>query len=263
MKKIKFELNAYGTYEKIEDLMAFPTPIPAQEDIPRWWLDGESFLNKDDMSLSIKDKASRIGGMKSCIPFLDSLTSGYLIRLWRSVEVYFDEENNLAFRQVIKNSDGVWVEDLSNSSYKSIGERGGDLGHTMPRPAGYDFTHLAWASPWGTETPKGWSVLVSHPFNRYDLPFITSSAIMDSDRFMANGNFPFYIKKGWTGIIEAGTPIAQFIPIKRTSWMGFAKIGLSEKSTYYANSARAVSYGYYRSKRWVKKVYEMSKGGNK
>jgi hypothetical protein len=58
-----------------------------------------------------------------------------------------------------------------------------------------------------------------HPLNRYDLPFTISSAIVDSDDFNAPGNIPFFLKDGFEGIIPAGTPFAQIIPIKRSSWM--------------------------------------------
>ena len=255
MKRIQFQLNTSMTSDKSK-LLNYPTPISGQEDIPKWWRDGEPFLNKRDQSANVKNKEDRIAGMKGCMPFLDAITSGYLILLWRSVEVAWDDDNNILLRQVVKDENGVWVEDPAGEEYKSIGIREGDLGHTMPRPAGYNFTHLAWVSPWGVKSPKGWSVLVTHPLNRFELPFITTSGIIESDNFSANGNFPFFIKDGWSGVIEAGTPIAQMIPIKRSSWISENKFGLSKKTMFYARAARSVDYGFYRSNSWVKKIYK-------
>lgn len=238
----------------LEMLKSFPTPISANDDIPKWWLDGESFLNKNDYSAIVKNKEDRIAGMKGCMPFLDAVSSGYLIRLWRSVEISW-ENDSLVIKQVVKDKNGIWVEDDFEDPYKCIGVRNGDLGHTMPRPAGYHFSHLAWACPWGMRTPKNWSVIITHPMNRYELPFITLSGIVETDKFSANGNLPFFIKNGWSGVIEAGTPIAQVIPVKRSSWLSTNRFGLSKKTTYFANAARSVNYGYYRSKMWIKKKY--------
>jgi hypothetical protein len=41
---------------------------------------------------------------------------------------------------------------------------------------------------------------------------------MDADKYSTSGNLPFFMKEGFTGMIPAGTPIAQLIPIKRASW---------------------------------------------
>jgi hypothetical protein len=99
-----------------------------------------------------------------------------------------------------------------------VHERPSESGAKIPRPAGHHPNHLAWRGSWGFKTPRGWSVLVTHPLNRFDLPFTTTSGIIDSDNYSTSGNLPFFIKKGFTGVIPAGTPIAQLIPIKRESW---------------------------------------------
>jgi hypothetical protein len=41
---------------------------------------------------------------------------------------------------------------------------------------------------------------------------------MDSDQYSTSGNIPFFIKEDFSGVIPAGTPFAQIIPIKRDSW---------------------------------------------
>ena len=99
-----------------------------------------------------------------------------------------------------------------------ISERPKELGETMARPAGHYPNHLAFAGFWGWKTPRGWSTLVVHPLNRHDLPFTITSGIIDSDKFNASGNVPFFLKEGFEGTIPAGTPYAQLIPIKRSSW---------------------------------------------
>jgi hypothetical protein len=40
----------------------------------------------------------------------------------------------------------------------------------------------------------------------------------DSDLFVTWGQLPFFIRKGFTGIIPCGTPLYQIIPFQRDSW---------------------------------------------
>jgi hypothetical protein len=60
--------------------------------------------------------------------------------------------------------------------------------------------------------------LITHPINRYDLPFTSVSGLADYDVYPLPGNVSFHIKEGFEGTIPAGTPIMQIIPIKREDW---------------------------------------------
>jgi hypothetical protein len=60
--------------------------------------------------------------------------------------------------------------------------------------------------------------LFSNPINRFDLPFQTITGIVDCDKYPGQVHFPFFLKEGFTGIIPAGTPVTQIIPIKRERW---------------------------------------------
>jgi hypothetical protein len=96
-----------------------------------------------------------------------------------------------------------------------------------------------------------------HPLNRVDLPFITISGIIDFDKSIHApiGNIPFFIKKGFTGTIPAGTPMFQMIPFKREDWK-------SENQTYSdifwqkkLNERKGIA-DIYKKKVWQKKSYE-------
>ena len=64
---------------------------------------------------------------------------------------------------------------------------------------------------------KGYSVLITHPFNRDDLPFRTLTGLVDVDLYKSNTiQFPaIWIDESFKGILKKGTPIAQCVPIKR------------------------------------------------
>ena len=259
MKKISFFLSVKQTTSSGE----YNTPTPAQQMIPRWWHDGESFISGTNYQLNVKDKSDRHSGMKACIPYLDALTSGYMFLTWRDVEIVRNDSGVVVYRYVKKDEDGNWIEDKSNMHDIAplIEERPQTLGYTMPRPQGYSFNHMAWKNVWGWGLPRGWSTLVTHPFNRFDLPFITLSAIVDSDNFRANGNIPFHLKDGWTGIIEKGTPFAQLIPIKRATWISFYYPELDKFTKEVVDKLRRITGGYYRKNLWVKKRYLTEKEG--
>ena len=82
----------------------------------------------------------------------------------------------------------------------------------------YDEIPWKWTVPWSIETPKGFSLLFTHPLNRMELPFVTMSGIVDTDEYECPVNLPFLIREGFMGVIPKGTPIAQVIPIKREKW---------------------------------------------
>jgi hypothetical protein len=252
MKKVKF----------YSEMPVDVFPIPAQKMIPDWWKKGENFISKEDDGINVLGKEDRAGGMKSCVPFLDAITSGYLILATYDIEITRNDSNVVEYRKVRKNEQGEWVQDYSPVTRDLITERPINLGHTIPRPPGCSWNHLAWGGMWGYDLPRGWSMLVTHPLNRWELPFVTTSAIVDGDNFPLSGFYPFFIKEGWLGVIEEGTPIIQMIPIKRETWMASFHI-LPNSWKKMADALRSVNYGYYRSNFWVKKKYLSEKNNKK
>lgn len=174
-------------------------PKPAKRLLPSWFKSAESTFIPPGES---KEQP----GLKKCMPFLDAMVSGYYITMPANISVTRNDDGSANFI-----SDDPLFQDF-------IGERNGDIGGTMPRPEGYMNNHFIFKNFWSWKTPRGWSVLVTHPLNAWDLPFKTSSAIMDSDEFVGPGNIPFFFSSTFEGIIPKGTPIAQIIPMKRAAW---------------------------------------------
>ena len=126
-------------------------------------------------------------------------------------------------------------------------------------PEGYDEQHFAFLMQWGISTPKGYSSLCVSPLNRFDLPFIVTNGIIDSDNLPTPGNLPFFIRKGYEGTIPAGTPYLQVIPFKREEWDAKAVRDLNMVDLRNYNKIgyklRGVASDYYRNNYWVKKIY--------
>lgn len=232
------------------------SPMPAKIFLPEWYRKGEMFLNNSTgLKTDIKDP-DRVGGMKSCMPFLDAMISGYMLQTWIDVEITRND-GEVEWRYIRKNEYTDNYEELLDFPLPLISERLGDIGETIPRPAGHSKNHMTFSGVWGIKVPRGWSLMVTHPMNRFDLPFTTMSGFMDSDEFTASGNVPFFLREGWTGVIPKNTPFAQLIPIQRKTWISKVDTGIHESWAHkVGNNSRAVNYGYYKKKIWVRKEYQ-------
>jgi hypothetical protein len=95
-----------------------------------------------------------------------------------------------------------------------------------------------------------------HPLNQPDLPFYSMSGIVDTDKFHMGGAFPFFIKKGFTGVIPAGTPMYQIIPFQRKEWKSSAEEFDDKvwRKRHFATTKYFTSG--YRKHFWQKKSYE-------
>lgn len=211
--------------------------------IPEWYKKAETHFSSEE-DLAIEEGTQKMNaGLKTCVPFLDAMLSGYALVMPFDIYVGKTEDGDLDIKW---NAPQGWEN--------FIEERPRGSGSTMPRPAGHAPNHLVWSGRWGIKVPKGYSVLVTHPLNRQDLPFTTSSAIMDSDKFFGNGNVPFFIKEDFIGVIEKGTPFAQIIPIKRKRWKMIHNSALKDSLQRQGNDVRKKE-GTYKKKYWTRKEY--------
>jgi hypothetical protein len=193
-------------------------PSAAKNSIPRWFLDHDKY--KRDENGDIKktlyvgkdgeEKYANEVTWKSCPAILDSFIYGYFLYTPCDVEFKKDNNNYLVFQ------DKDFMSGVNKKTFSFCGIRGEDK--YFPVPHGYENLHFTWTTNWFPQTPDGYSVLVTHPINRFDLPFLTLTGIIDSSRYINGGLLPFFIKKDFEGIVPAGTPYAQVIPLKNESW---------------------------------------------
>jgi hypothetical protein len=211
--------------------------------IPEWYKKAETHFSSEE-DLAIEEGTQKTSaGLKTCVPFLDAMISGYALVVPFDIYVGKTEDGDL---------DMKWNAPQGWENF--IEERPKESGSTMPRPAGHAPNHMVWSGRWGIKVPRGYSVLVTHPLNRQDLPFTTSSAIMDSDKFFGNGNIPFIIKEDFVGVIEKGTPFAQIIPIKRKRWKMIHNSALKDAIQKHGHDVRKKE-GTYKKKYWTRKEY--------
>jgi hypothetical protein len=181
---------------------------------------------------------------KYCFPFLDALSSGYMLETVVDLQVVIENGK----QEIFWGSSPV-------KGLEVIGERDSGSTGMMPTPEWCSEIHFYWSTFYNLKCPKGYSLLVTHPLNRYDLPFITLSGIVDADQGLHPGRMPFFLRKDFEGIIEAGTPIAQIIPIKRESWQLEKNTKYDEQIDQNVFKTNSTFFGWYKKNIWQKKEY--------
>ncbi len=183
----------------LENLL--PHPIPAVRGLPDWF---------KTMPQQVFNPTTGVNDMtiKKCPPVIDAMTCGYLMPLVTDLEVR-DGEFRWDFAP-------GFISDFSRSP---IGF------HDSSQVTGSPFFRedqfvIKFNCFWNIEAPPGYSLLFTHPFNRVDLPFTTLTGLVDCDRFHRTSvNFPAHWHDvNFNGVLPKGTPVAQFVPVKREIW---------------------------------------------
>jgi hypothetical protein len=240
MKRIKQKKILYIPYKKEAQLIQ-SFPKPSIKYIPDWYKKILKYT-KGDQKLKFPINSNNINvTIKRCVPFLDSLSEGYMFEL--EEDVYVEIVDNSPFVRW-RSSDTV-ITTHTNEQFEGL-----------PIPTEYYSLVFKWNNEWGIKTPKNYSIYFTHPNNRIDLPFHTLSGVVDCDSFNIPVNFPFLLKKNFEGIIPAGTPICQIIPIKNETWE-HEIFEYNEDYIYIKNKQVQKTFsGSYKKNFWTRKTYK-------
>jgi hypothetical protein len=234
-------------------------PSTAQSVTPQWYKDADTFakdLNGEyykapkEMCPFAKegtvDDYGKIPTWKACPAILDAFSTGYVLKT--PCELTF-----------FKNEQGIIDVKAESDQFKDFCTSRPPMPQ-FEHPRGYYEHHFSWFCDWGLELPEGYSALFMTPMNRFDLPFLNTTGIVDSDKVHLLGSFPFFIIEGWEGVIPAGTPYLQILPFKREDWEHKVEmLGQSEMQSKYmdnANFYRQPDGGVYKSKVWSRRKYK-------
>lgn len=216
-------------------------PQPMRTVVPDWYKKSPRFIEDKQPRVIETERGLRVNhAMKLCVPFFDAMIAGYTAVLWQDIEV-------------VRTPEGPHFNWLTDP--QPITERSDHGMELLPTPAGHWRNKFVWISPYSLQTPPGYSVLVTHPLNRHDLPFITLSGIHDSDSLMPHGHLPFYLREDFEGIIPKGTPIYQIFPFKRDNWDSVLDEEVSKKAHKRGWEGITKMYGHYKDNNWKKKEY--------
>ena len=149
--------------------------------------------------------------VKKCPPFIDAMAYGYLIPLVADLRV--------------ENGTFSWEREVPSGALSSYSRSPIDF-HDNNQVIGTplfeaDRFLIKFTNFWTIELPPGYSLLVTHPINRHDLPFITLTGMVDADLYrdnFINSSPARWRDADFNGVLAKGTPIAQCIPFKRDTW---------------------------------------------
>jgi len=179
-----------------------PRPIPAVRGLPDWF---KAMPNK----AFSRTLGEEVLTMKKCPPVIDAMTCGFLMPLACDLKV--------------ENGEFSWDRDVP----RGIGaySRSPLHFHDGSQVAGSPFFDedryiIKFNNFWTIELPPGYSLLVTHPVNRDDLPFTTLAGLVDVDLYsLAFVHFPArWRDPDFNGTLPRGTPVAQCLPIRRETW---------------------------------------------
>ncbi|MAA97910.1 MAG: hypothetical protein CMN87_06675 [Stappia sp.] len=179
-----------------------PEPVPARASLPDWLRALPSMVESETLG------GVELRGMKHCPPLVDALSLGVMFRLAADLEV---DDGEIAWD---------WDPPIAADALETrspVGAHAPEQARGAPFGLPPDQFLVKFTNFWTIEAPDGVSLLFTHPLNREDLPFRTLAGLVDCDRFRDGYvHFPaIWSDPGFSGVLPAGTPVAQAFPLRR------------------------------------------------
>lgn len=228
-------------------------PTPIKTNVPEWY----KKLSHGPIQKTIK----------GCMPFLDTLTTGYLLKVPQDIYIQHNIENKEtkekdSFVTIGKLDPGFLMSRSLNLNADMVGNvhRKEQLEGSPYIEKNKNLPFYKVLNPWVISTPPGYSCLFLPPMNNTDDRFSIIPGIVDTDTYKNEINFPFVINGDkyptLETMIKKGTPYVQVIPFKRDRWkMKVEKISvktLVTNKTFFELNV----FNTYKDKYWNKKSWK-------
>ncbi len=210
----------------------WPHPKPASRFVP----DEYKKLERHD------NKNLHAPTLKTCMPFLDSMTMGYIIPFDQDY-VVDPTENDFSVIPANRNREEFGFHSktqLPKTWHKLSGENAGKFGNK-----------------WLIKTPPGYSCLFIHPMNRMEERWKIIEGVVDTDNYVNLINFPFILKKrDEQFLIKQGDPMVQVIPFKRESWKKWSGFYMEKLHGKTVKLLESKWVDRYKNMFWKKKSFK-------
>jgi hypothetical protein len=217
-----------------------PEPKSSRNYIPTWYRDMPTYRHK----LTFDEQGNRKQNLRSCVPFSDAMRAGWIQETW--CDLYIESTDTGITYRTSSGPEMIIHRDITSEQMVIDSQAFAPI-------------ELVWFMPWLPRTPKGWSVMITSPVNRFDLPFEVTTGIIDSDRFYHTpfGRIPFYVRRGFSGVIPAGTPMYQIVPFRRVTRWSSRRIMATDRETRnrYFSTLRKFQ-NVYRDEFWEPKHFD-------
>ena len=179
--------------------------------------------------------------VKTCVPFLDSLTMGYIIPFDQDYLVD-PVEDDFAVTPANK--------EQSDFGFHNQTQLPEEWKETTGKNAG------KFHNKWLIKTAPGYSCLFIKPMNRIETRFDIIAGVVDTDTYINTINFPFILnKRDQQFLIKKGEPMVQVIPFKRESWKMWSGFYLEKAHGKVLSMLNSEWVDRYKKMFWRKKSY--------
>ena len=181
--------------------------------------------------------------IKTCMPFLDAMTAGYIIPFDQdyiidptekefSVTPANKEENDIGYHDKVQ---------VPKEWHNKTGEYAGKF-----------------INKWLITTPPGYSCLFTQPMNRFgEDRFLLINGVVDTDTYINTINFPFILlKRDKQFLLKKGEPMVQVIPFKRESWKMWSGFYFEKRHRETVNMLQSKLIDKYKRMFWNKKSFK-------
>lgn len=213
------------------------SPVPATKALPDWYKKTEEYIGGEKKIFQGKSPQT----IKKCMPVFDAMTAGYI--LFTPVDLYIELNEK-------KESIFSWPSQNPIDFHP--------IEQAKHHPAHNGQMYPKWLNPYAIKTPKGYSCFFVPPFHNPNPFFTILPGFVDTDTYSAPVNFPFVLNNPlFEGLIPAGTPMAQVIPMKRDKWqMSLERESLRQEAYEVGDKLRSTWFNGYKLKFWHRKEYK-------
>jgi hypothetical protein len=212
-------------------------PIPAKKIIPQWYKDLPSEVHAATAYDMVKTGDNTPFSIKRCVPVLDFLTTGYVLRSQSEILLSCNDNHN----------QHIWWYTNSPKEYPIVAFHPHQQCPINIKDSKKSYFKLS--TGYRIITPSGYSCLFYQSPYFFEERFTMFPGIVDTDTYDNEVLFPGFIHEKKTDfMIEAGTPLMWVFPFKRADWESSIKQELHkpEKASFAAKSANYINDVYKR-----------------
>jgi hypothetical protein len=213
---------------RTQDLGRYPRPYPANKAIPDW----------------VKSMPRERGGgptLKHCPPLLEAMTAGYIIPAPCDVTFTLTSDAKLSWQA---------ADNHLIAAHHRVQYEGAPFENELI---------VKFINPWVIRTPEGYSTLITAPLNRFSMPFIPLSGVVETESYYREVHLPTIsiMRPGTQFQLNKGDPLVQAIPFRRESWTSQAG-ARDEAKRHEADKPFLVpnARGVYKGEFWRKHEYD-------
>ena len=235
-------------------------PVPAFKNMPDWFKNLESELPP------LYPYHVGMQTIKKCMPFLDSLKAGYILKNHHDIQINFNFKNHELNKQDINITtqmpSGIFLDRLDKqganfTKYVDF-HTTNQLGPGCPFvKQNSDLPFVKIVNTWIIKTPPGYSTLFLPIINNQDERFTPFAGIVDTDTgHYLNTNFPIICHKQGKWVLKRGTPLVSVFPFKRDKWkMKIKEIDtdkyFKQRSNHIMNFKEWYRKTFWTNKKWI------------